>query len=109
MQLAPHSEVYARPAQPELNHVSSRESAEAFRALSRQVANVIATVEDTREMLLGSFDILMSRTGQRTNDVMKDPTIAAGRDPSIVPRRRDPRHDFDLPFFYSPTFGRLSA
>ena len=28
-------------------------------------------------MLLGSFDILMSRTGQRTNDVMKVLTIAS--------------------------------
>ena len=77
MQLAPHSEVYARLASAELDHVSSRESAESFRALSRQVADVIATVEDTREMLLGSFDILMSRTGQRTNDVMKILTIAS--------------------------------
>jgi magnesium transporter len=77
MQLAPHSEVYARLASAELDYVSSAESAEAFRALSRQVSDVIATVEDMREMLLGSFDILMSRTGQRTNDVMKILTIAS--------------------------------
>ena len=55
----------------------SGKTSEAFRALSRQVADVIATIEDTREMLLGSFDILMSRTGQRTNDVMKVLTIAS--------------------------------
>jgi len=77
MQLAPHREVFARLASPELDHVSSAQSSEAFRALSRQVADVIATIEDTREMLLGSFDILMSRTGQRTNDVMKVLTIAS--------------------------------
>jgi Mg2+ and Co2+ transporter CorA len=77
MTLAPHREVFARLASPELDHVSSPASAEAFRALSRQVADVIAAVEDTREMLLGSFDILMSRTGQRTNDVMKVLTIAS--------------------------------
>jgi magnesium transporter len=77
MQLSPHSEVFARLASAELDHVSSPESAEAFRALSRRVTDVIATVEATREMLLGSFDILMSRTGQRTNDVMKVLTIAS--------------------------------
>lgn len=77
MQLAPHREVFARLASPELDHVSSAQSSEAFRALSRQVADVIATIEDAREMLLGSFDILMSRTGQRTNDVMKVLTIAS--------------------------------
>jgi magnesium transporter len=77
MQLAPHREVFARLASPELDHVSSEQSSEAFRALSRQVADVIATIEDTREMLLGSFDILMSRTSQRTNDVMKVLTIAS--------------------------------
>jgi len=77
LQLAPHREVFARLASPELDHVSSAQSSEAFRALSRQVADVIATIEDTREMLLGSFDILMSRTGQRTNDVMKVLTIAS--------------------------------
>jgi magnesium transporter len=77
MNLAPHREVFARLASPELDNVSSSQSAEAFRALSRQVSDVIATVEDTREMLLGSFDILMSRTGQRTNDVMKVLTIAS--------------------------------
>jgi magnesium transporter len=77
MQLAPHREVFARLASPELDHVSSTQSSEAFRALSRHVADVIATIEDTREMLLGSFDILMSRTGQRTNDVMKVLTIAS--------------------------------
>jgi magnesium transporter len=77
MQLAPHREVFARLASPELDHVSSAQSSEAFRALSRQVAEVIATIEDTREMLLGSFDILMSRTSQRTNDVMKVLTIAS--------------------------------
>lgn len=77
MQLAPHREVFARLASPELDHISSAQSSDAFRALSRQVADVISTIEDTREMLLGSFDILMSRTGQRTNDVMKVLTIAS--------------------------------
>ena len=77
MQLAPHREVFARLASPELDHVSSAQSSDAFRALSRQVTDVIAPIEDTREMLLGSFDILMSRTGQRTNDVMKVLTIAS--------------------------------
>jgi magnesium transporter len=77
MRLAPHRDVFARLASPELDRVSSSQSAEAFRSLSSQVARVVETVEDTREMLLGSFDILMTRTGQRTNDVMKVLTIAS--------------------------------
>ena len=63
---------------------------------------MIATVEDTREMLLGSFDILMSRTGQRTNDVMKILTIASV---VILDRRSSPGilgMNFHPPFFDSP-------
>ncbi len=34
------------------------------------------SIESTREVVLGSFEILMTRTAQRTNDVMKLLTVA---------------------------------
>jgi Mg2+ and Co2+ transporter CorA len=69
--VAPHREAFERLAEPELDLVSSSASAAAFRSLASQVSGVVEAIENAREMLIGSFDILMARTGQRTNDVMK--------------------------------------
>jgi Mg2+ and Co2+ transporter CorA len=36
----------------------------------------LVSVESTREVVLASFDVLMTRTAQRTNDVMRVLTLA---------------------------------
>jgi Mg2+ and Co2+ transporter CorA len=45
--------------------------------LLAHVDRTIVAVERLREQLLGSFDILMTRTGQRTNDVMRVLTVVS--------------------------------
>ena len=73
--LAPHEPVFAQLARPEFDRLSTSESAEAFRTLADRAAASVATVEGAREMLLGAFEILMTRTAQKTNDIVKLLTI----------------------------------
>jgi magnesium transporter len=40
-------------------------------------AAAVDAVDSAREMLIGSFDVPMTRTAQRTNDVMKVLTITS--------------------------------
>ncbi len=73
--LAPHEPVFAQLARPEFDRLSTSDSAEAFRTLADRAAASVATVESAREMLLGTFEILMTRTAQKTNDIVKLLTI----------------------------------
>ena len=73
--LTPHREVFAALARPDFELVASSESAAYFRALVDRLERAISAVENSRELLIGSFDIFMTQTGQRTNDVMRLLTI----------------------------------
>ena len=73
--LAPHEPVFAQLARPEFDRLSTSDSAEAFRTLADRAAASVAIVESAREMLLGTFEILMTRTAQKTNDIVKLLTI----------------------------------
>lgn len=73
--LAPHQHVFTQLARPEFDRLSTSSSAEAFRALADRTSASIETVDRAREMLLGSFEIMMTRTSQRTNEVMKQLTV----------------------------------
>ncbi len=42
-----------------------------FLALADRFENALRSVEDSRDLLIGSFDVFMTRTAQGTNDVMK--------------------------------------
>src|SRR4029078_8141380 len=48
--------------------VGDPESAAAFKAVNTRFEGAVAAVEDSREVLLGSFEVYMTRTAQRTND-----------------------------------------
>jgi magnesium/cobalt transport protein CorA len=73
--LTPHREVFAALARPDFEVVASSESAAYFRALVDRLERAISAIENARELLIGSFDIFMTQTGQRTNDVMRILTI----------------------------------
>ncbi|MEX2182962.1 MAG: magnesium transporter CorA family protein [Chloroflexota bacterium] len=69
--LTPHREVFAALARPQLTGLGDPDDEPQFRALADRLERAIAAVETARELVLGSFDVHMSRTAQRTNDVMK--------------------------------------
>jgi Mg2+ and Co2+ transporter CorA len=51
--------------------VDDEAGAAALGAVGKRFDDAIAAVEDSREALIGSFDVFMTRTAQRTNDIMK--------------------------------------
>jgi magnesium transporter len=70
--LTDHRQVFASLAGAELPKLTDNpDSAEAFKAVAERFDAAIGAVEDSREVLIGSFDVYMTRTAQRTNDIMK--------------------------------------
>ena len=74
--LAEHRSLYAA-----LPTVTLRDEADAdadhaaLTAVSERFTLAIGAVEASRDVVLGSFDVYMTRTAQRTNDVMKVLTL----------------------------------
>ncbi len=69
--LTSQREVFAAFATPDFGVVAPGEDAEAFQAVARRFEGALQSVEDSRDLLLGSFDVFMTRTAQRTNETMK--------------------------------------
>jgi magnesium transporter len=70
--LTDHRQLFASLAGAELAHLTDNpDSAAAFKSVSERFDSAIGAVEDSREVLIGSFDVYMTRTAQRTNDIMK--------------------------------------
>lgn len=73
--LAPHREVMLSLAHPELDKPSTEDSAQRYAALEGRVTQALEAARDTKESTFGSFDLLVARIGQRTNDIMKVLTL----------------------------------
>jgi Mg2+ and Co2+ transporter CorA len=74
--LADHRSVFTALAAPDVGRlVDDPDSTSLLQGLSARYEGALAAVEASREALLGSFDVFMSRTAQRTNDVVKVLTI----------------------------------
>jgi magnesium transporter len=73
--LVPHREVVISLQHPELDALSSEESAQRFSNLERRVTQALETARDTKDSTFGTFDLLVARIGQRTNDIMKVLTL----------------------------------
>jgi magnesium transporter len=71
--IGPQREVYAALARP-IRDESSPIGA-PWPELTARLERTIESVERVRDLLLGSFDIVMTRTGQRTNDIMRVLTV----------------------------------
>ena len=73
--LAPHREVVVALAHPELDALSTERSAEKFAALESRLTQALEAARESKESTFGSFDLLVARIGQRTNDIMKVLTL----------------------------------
>jgi magnesium transporter len=73
--LAPHHEVVISLAHPELDKLSTEDSARRFGELEDRVIRALDAARETKESTFGSFDLLVARIGQRTNDIMKVLTL----------------------------------
>jgi magnesium transporter len=73
--LAPHREVFISLEHPELDALSTEDSAQRFANLERRVSQALEAARDTKDSAFGTFDLLVARIGQRTNDIMKILTL----------------------------------
>lgn len=74
--LAAHRELFAALGRPDFGRGIASGDPEVFLTVAARFEGAIQSLEATREVVLGSFDILMTRTAQRTNDVMRLLTVA---------------------------------
>lgn len=75
--LSSHREAYAELSRPDfLPELEDRERQELATVVGR-LDRAIEAIANVREMLIGTFDVHMTRTAQRTNDIMKVLTLAS--------------------------------
>jgi Mg2+ and Co2+ transporter CorA len=68
--LSDHREVYAALAHVDVAEISDKDD-DGFAAVAARFESALDSVDDSRDLLLGSFEVYMSRLAQRTNDTMK--------------------------------------
>ena len=75
--LTPHRYVYATLAHRSFDVESGSEAAADFGLLGERVEQAVQTTDSAREMIVGAFDLYMTRTAQHTNEVVKVLTIVS--------------------------------
>lgn len=69
--LSVHRDMYAEVARPGFLPELERRESEALAAVNHRLERATESLANAREMLIGTFDVHMTRTAQRTNDVMR--------------------------------------
>ena len=75
--VAAHNDVAAELARPDFLPESARHGLKALTAVARRLSRAADAMSYAREMLIGTFDVHMTRTAQRTNDTMWLLTLAS--------------------------------
>ena len=75
--LAAHRPLLLALTHPELEALGDASSAQRFQALLARYEATLQGARDVRESIFGSFDVLIARTGHRTNEIMKILTLAS--------------------------------
>lgn len=75
--IAAHNEVAAELSRPDFMPESAHHGVDALVAVAERLARASDAISNAREMLIGTFDVHMTRTAQRTNDTMRLLTLAS--------------------------------
>ena len=75
--LAAHRPALVALTYPELEALGDYASGERYQSLLRRFESTVQEARDAREATVGSFDVLIARGGQRTNEIMKVLTLAS--------------------------------
>ena len=75
--LTSHREVLLALTKPELGGVKTEAHKERFEKLRSQLEGVVESARDSRDSVVGSFDVVIARAGQRTNEIVKVLTLAS--------------------------------
>lgn len=74
--LVPHREVYAALLRPDIASVfGTLESPAVFGTLWNQLERAVDSIDNARELVLGSFEMYTAQVAQRTNDTMRLLTV----------------------------------
>ena len=73
--LAAHREVFATLVRPDFARGIESDDPEVFMPVSSRFSAALAAAEGSRDSVVSSFDVLMTRTAQRTNEVMRALTL----------------------------------
>jgi len=72
-----HRDMYSEVGRPDFIAEIEPRDAEALATLVHRLERATDAVANAREMLLGTFDVHMTRTAQRTNDIMRVLTLVS--------------------------------
>jgi magnesium transporter len=75
--LVSHREVFLALARPELRAIADSKHADRFAGLQSRLEDTIQSARDCRDSAVGSFDVLLARTEQRTNEIVKVLTLGS--------------------------------
>lgn len=75
--VASHRELFAEIQRPDFMPEKEASDAELLSSVAQRLDRAGEAVANAREMLIGTFGVHMSRTAQRTNDIMKVLTLAS--------------------------------
>jgi magnesium transporter len=75
--LVSHRELLLSLMRPELAGMSSEATADRFADLRATLEDAAQAARDSRDSIMASFDVLIARTGYRTNEIMKVLTLAS--------------------------------
>lgn len=75
--MSPHREMFAELARPVFLPDLDAADRDALAGVAMRLERAGEAITNTREMLIGTFDIHMTRTAQRTNDIMRVLTLAS--------------------------------
>ena len=98
--LAPHQAAFATLARPDFE--LHEELGQPWPGLVDRLHQTMAATENARDLLLGSFDVLMARTGQRSNQAIQTLTVLSA---VLLPASLLAGimgMNFDLPIFDAP-------
>ncbi|HYI66236.1 MAG TPA: CorA family divalent cation transporter [Candidatus Limnocylindrales bacterium] len=75
--MSPHRETFAELARPVFLPDLDPTERDALAGVATRLERAGEAINNTREMLIGTFDVHMTRTAQRTNDIMRVLTLAS--------------------------------
>lgn len=69
--LSPHRQVFGALARPDFRPSEDGVADKQFRALEQRFERAMDAVENTRDLVVGTFELFTTRSAERTNDTMR--------------------------------------
>ena len=107
--LAPHRHVFGALARPDFRPDDDGAADKHFRALEQHFERAMDSVENARELVVGTFELFTTRTSQRTNDTMRVLTFVTVLLGSLAVVAGALGMNFNTEFFHTGDIGFWSS